>query len=100
MKIPHKKSEGLCTFSILNIYKLCYDKNVELKESERRIKEVDFCGPETLRKSQKQNIERSISHETKEEILVDGCMLCNGSGNLLPCFCDGYHCKYKFTHIN
>lgn len=48
----------------------------------------------------KTNFERSIYHETKEEILVDGCMLCYGFGNLLPCFCDGYHCKYKFTHIN
>ena len=45
-KFHIKKSEGLCTLSILNTYKLCYDKNVELKESKRRIKEVNFCGPE------------------------------------------------------
>lgn len=66
MEIPHKKSEDLCTFSILNTYKLCYDKNVELKESERRIKEVDFCGPETLRKSQKQILKGVFTMKRKK----------------------------------
>ncbi len=67
VKILHEKSENSGIFPIFNTYELRYNKDVDLKKSKRRIKEVDFCGPETLRKSQKQNIARRIYHEQKKK---------------------------------